>query len=102
MAIQYCPQFHNYVREYAPLVPPPGSASKEGPVAFQSFRSLEKSTRTFNLRLNPPSPDHLRPLFGYDYPTRKKQQQKKQAKNEETRIRDLSSGKKSKTLHFCR
>jgi hypothetical protein len=63
-----------------------------GQVALQFFLSLKKGTRTFKIRLNEPSHDILGLLDRYDHPWEKKQ----------TRIWDLSSGKKCEIPYFCR
>ena len=56
----------------------------------QSFWSLKKDTRTFNFCSHEPSLDMLGPLDRYDHTSK----QQKTTKNQQTRIRDLSSGKK--------
>ena len=42
-----------------------------GLVALQSFWSLKKGTRSFNIRSNDSSPDILGPLGRYDHPEKK-------------------------------
>ena len=61
-----------------------------GPVASQSFWLLKKGTRTFNFRLNLPSP---RTIIKYDYPRKIKK------KTYKIRIRDLFCLKNDKFSH---
>ena len=61
--------------------------------ALQFFWSLKRGTRTFHFRYNEPSYEILGPLGRCDDPWEKKQN---------TRTRDLSSGKKYEIPHFCR
>jgi hypothetical protein len=65
-----------------------------GLAAFQYFWSLKKDRRTFHFNENEPYPDLLGLLGQYDHPWEKN--------NEQTRIRDLSTGKNYKIPYFCR
>ena len=47
-----------------------------GPFAPQSFWSLKKDDRTFNLRSNALTPDLLGPFFQYNHPAKKQQKNK--------------------------
>ena len=50
-------------------------------VALQSFGHLKIGTKTFNFRVNEPSPDILVPLFRYDNPLEERPNRKKAMQN---------------------